>query len=45
MSLTSLFVDFDAYFASAELMFPVGARDERLPAKAWVFGLRLRWDL
>ena len=28
------------YFASDELMFPVAPRDERLPDKAWVFGLR-----
>jgi hypothetical protein len=28
------------YFASADLMFPVGVQDERLAPKAWVFGLR-----
>lgn len=28
------------YFASDDLMFPVAARDDRLPDKAWVFGLR-----
>jgi len=28
------------YFASDELMFPVGARDDRLADKAWVYGLR-----
>ncbi len=28
------------YFASENLMFPVGLQDERLAPKAWVFGLR-----
>jgi hypothetical protein len=28
------------YFASDDLMFPVGLQDDRLAAKAWVFGLR-----
>jgi hypothetical protein len=28
------------YFASDELMFPVGPRDDRLAEKAWVFGMR-----
>jgi len=28
------------YFASDDLMFPVGLRDDRLAPKAWVFGLR-----
>ena len=32
---------YGAYFASPDTMFPVAARDERLPAKAWVFGLRV----
>ncbi|MCH7826054.1 MAG: DUF3179 domain-containing protein [Acidobacteria bacterium] len=29
------------YFASPDLMFPVARRDDRLPDKAWVFGLRV----
>ncbi|MGD8330703.1 MAG: DUF3179 domain-containing protein [Acidobacteriota bacterium] len=28
------------YFASEDLMFPVGGQDDRLAPKAWVFGLR-----
>jgi hypothetical protein len=28
------------YFASPDTMFPVGVRDDRLPAKAWVFAIR-----
>jgi len=28
------------YFASDDLMFPVGEQDDRLAPKAWVFGLR-----
>jgi len=28
------------YFASPDTMFPVGIRDDRLPAKAWVFAIR-----
>ncbi|MBM4409188.1 MAG: DUF3179 domain-containing protein [Chloroflexi bacterium] len=29
------------YFASPDTMFPVWRRSERLPCKAWVFGLRI----
>ncbi len=32
------------YFESPGVMFPVGVRDERLPPKAWVFGLRSGGD-
>jgi len=32
---------YGTYFASEDLMFPVGAQDDRLAPKAWVFGLRL----
>ena len=31
---------YGAYFDDPGLMFPVGLRDDRLPPKAWVFGLR-----
>ena len=32
---------YGAYFSSPNTMFPVGPRDDRLPAKAWVFGMRV----